>query len=271
MSKLFISYRRSDTEQIAGRIVERLSKRFGKGSVFLDMDSIPVGDDYREHLKSSMRQCQVLLALIGEKWLEKSSLGGSRILNPSDPVRIEIESAFENQIPIIPVLIGRANMPEDNNLPSSFGNFPYLNAANIDPGRDFNIHMDRLIEELERILWAEIRYEQIQEKVKKIESANKIKIIEINNDAAYKKDDKEFLSLMWQMAAEDQKREVLMDELVEVDKKETSSERKIPNVYKYREKIFLDLENLNRQKKSLDDKRKEIQKRSDTKIIWNKK
>ncbi|MCP4630391.1 MAG: TIR domain-containing protein [bacterium] len=94
MSKFFISYRRSDTEQIAGRIVERLSKRFGVGSIFFDMDSIPVGDDYRKHLNRSMRQCQVLLALIGEKWLEKGTLGEPRILNARDPVRIEIESAF---------------------------------------------------------------------------------------------------------------------------------------------------------------------------------
>ena len=266
MPNIFISYRRSDTEQIAGRIVERLSKHFGEGSIFFDLDSIPVGVDYREHLNDTMRRCQVLLALIGEKWLVKSTLGEPRILNPMDPVRIEIDSAFENRTAVIPVLIGRAFMPEEHSLPSSFENFAYLNAARIDPGRDFNVHMDRLVRELNLILWADIRYEQIQEELKKIEMASKLKLSGLKNDASLKENDRKFLVLMWQLAAIDQKRKVLMDELLKVDEKESSSEKKISNVHKLRENIFQNLDFLNSSYNSLDAKRKEIQKGSEIKI-----
>jgi hypothetical protein len=277
MPKLFMSYRRRDTQQIAGRIVERLSERFGVYSIFFDIDSIPVGDDYREHINESMRQCHVLLALIGENWLENSPLGQPRIMNTRDPVRIEIESAFENRVPVIPVVIGRANMPEDHDLPSSFENFSYLNAARIDPARDFTIHMDRLIIELDRILWPVICYDHIQEKLKKIDDANNIKLSEIKNDASMRSVDREFLSLMWQIAAIDNKRQVLMDALIEVDKKTAAATTKFEADYftgnttavsNLIEKIFADLEDFNHRKDLLDNNRKEIQKPSVHKSIW---
>ena len=70
MTKLFISYRREDTEALTGRIYDRLVTHFGKESVFIDIDTIPAGVDFVEHLAKAVSQCDILLAMIGEQWLD---------------------------------------------------------------------------------------------------------------------------------------------------------------------------------------------------------
>ena len=150
MSKIFISYRRSDTTAIAGRIVEHLKNHFGSEAVFLDTDSIPHGADFRAYLNQAIRGCDVVLALIGDRWLELDSQGIQRLDNPEDVVRIELEEALELPISLIPVLIGGAVFPRANQLPSSLEKLSYLHAANLDIGRDFEIHMKRLISSISK-------------------------------------------------------------------------------------------------------------------------
>src|SRR5262245_58015234 len=106
MAKVFISYRRSDTRKIVGRIYDKLIDRFGPSSVFWDRtpDSIAAGDDFARRLNEGVRQSRVVLALIGDEWLEKG-LFGLRLSNQDDHLRKEIEVALENDITIIPVMI----------------------------------------------------------------------------------------------------------------------------------------------------------------------
>src|SRR5947209_12396451 len=122
MPKIFISYRREDSEHIAGRIYDRLEPCFGRDNVFLDIDTIPFGVDFREHLDQAVGRCDVLLAVIGERWLEVRFKDGPkegqrRLDDPTDFVRIEIESALARGIPVIPVLVGTARMPDYLELP----------------------------------------------------------------------------------------------------------------------------------------------------------
>jgi hypothetical protein len=147
MTQIFLSYRRSDTEQIAGRIFDRLSKQF---DVCFDVDTIPAGADFRRHIEAAAEQSDAFLALIGMNWLEKDLMGHPRILHPNDWVRIEIETAIKCKKPLIPVLIGRATMPSAHELPGSLKDFPYLSAAQVDVAKDFHIHMSRLIALIER-------------------------------------------------------------------------------------------------------------------------
>src|SRR5215212_9966245 len=49
MAHIIISYRRADSDAIAGRIRDKLATHFGEDSVFMDIDSIPFGIDFREH------------------------------------------------------------------------------------------------------------------------------------------------------------------------------------------------------------------------------
>ncbi len=92
---IFVSYRRTDSAHVAGRIYDRLVGGFSKASIFKDVDSIPLGLDFKEYLDEKVSECSVLLALIGDRWLEaRDSTGRRRLDDPSDFVRIEIEFCF---------------------------------------------------------------------------------------------------------------------------------------------------------------------------------
>src|SRR5947209_6983867 len=107
MPKIFISYRREDSTLFTGRIHDRLAPHFGRDCVFMDMDAIPFGVDFRKHLTDAVAGCDVLLAIIGDKWLTVSQNGQRRLDDPRDFVRIEIETALMRGIPVIPVLLDR--------------------------------------------------------------------------------------------------------------------------------------------------------------------
>lgn len=145
MTKVFLCYRRDDTAGIAGRMFDRLSTSLGKEAIFWDMDTIPFGADFRTHISKSLAQCDVLLALMGERWLESQTDGARRIDDPNDYVRIEIEVALSLSIKVIPVLIGRTSMPIEQSLPTTLADLAYRNAATVDPGRGFHADLDKLL------------------------------------------------------------------------------------------------------------------------------
>jgi formylglycine-generating enzyme required for sulfatase activity len=146
--KIFVSYRRQDSAAIAGRIFDRLRAHFGEDAIFMDIDSIPCGADFRAHISSAVDQCGVLLAVIGRKWAGDSG-SDRRIDDPRDFVRIEIESGLNRNLPVIPILVDRATMPDEADLPPSLQGLVYRNAIDVDQGRDFHHHVDRLIRGIE--------------------------------------------------------------------------------------------------------------------------
>jgi formylglycine-generating enzyme required for sulfatase activity len=148
MSKIFLSYRRQDSAGVAGRIYDRLRAHFGDDAIFMDIDAIPIGVDFRQHITSALDQCGVLLAVIGRHWAGEVGAPG-RIDDPRDFVRIEIESALDRKLPVVPILIDRARMPAETDLPPSLAPLAYRNAIEVDQGRDFHHHVDRLIEGIE--------------------------------------------------------------------------------------------------------------------------
>jgi hypothetical protein len=152
MPTIVISYRRSDSSAISGRIYDRLAAHYGEHSVFMDVDSIPFGTDFRSHIHETLQRADVLIAIIGTKWLGAHADGRSRMQEKSDPVRVEIETAMERKLPILPVLVDGAKMPENTELPPEFGSFAYLNAAEVATGRDFRSHMERLIGAIDQII-----------------------------------------------------------------------------------------------------------------------
>jgi hypothetical protein len=148
--KLFISYRREDSAALAGRLFDRLRSHFGQGAVFMDVYSIPFGVDFRKEIEASVSKCDVLLAVIGDRWTTMSHNGKIRLSDPNDFVRIEIEAALRKDIPVIPVLAGSTPMPPEDELPGSLTSLVYRHACRIDLGPDFDIHVARLIESLEQ-------------------------------------------------------------------------------------------------------------------------
>ena len=144
--RIFLSYRRADSADVTGRIYDRLAEYFGEAAIFKDVDSIPPGIDFKEHLEKAVGKCKIFLVVIGDKWLEVSdSLNTNRLQDPRDFVRIEVEAALKRNILIIPLLVRGASMPEEEQLPPSLQKLVYRNAISIRPDPDFHRDMDRLI------------------------------------------------------------------------------------------------------------------------------
>ena len=152
MSKIIVSYRRSDSAAITGRIFDRLVDRYGEELVFMDIDRIPFGTDFRHHIQDALQGADILLAVIGPTWLGKTADGRTRIQDEADPVRVEIEAALKQGLTVIPVLVDNATMPGAADLPESIRDFAYINAAPIDVGRDFRQHMERLTRSIDGIV-----------------------------------------------------------------------------------------------------------------------
>ena len=145
MPTIAISYRRSDSAAIVGRIFDKLVATFGRESIFIDIDNIPLGTDFREYVASALDGCNVLLAVIGRDWAGQQADGSRRIDSDSDLVRIEIETALRRGITLVPVLIDRTPMPSASELPETIRDLVYRNALEVDFGIDFHGHIDRLI------------------------------------------------------------------------------------------------------------------------------
>lgn len=151
-NRIFISYRRSDSADVTGRIHDRLVKHFGEGNVFQDVEDIPLGMDFAENIQEVVGKCDAFLAIIGDEWIDAADKdGGRRLDNPADYVRLEIESALQRKIPLIPVLVQGAEMPAPDLLPDSIRNLARRNAIRVRPNPDFRPDMERLIEGLEKL------------------------------------------------------------------------------------------------------------------------
>jgi hypothetical protein len=146
---VFVSYRREDSREITGRICDRLNNEFGKQAIFRDVDSIPAGVDFREHISKSIDQCSMLVAIIGDKWLDAKNKKGERRLDlPRDHLRVEIETALNKGIPVIPVLVKNGAMPDEDELPEGLKPLAYRNAIPIPEEPFFHNGVDLLIKEM---------------------------------------------------------------------------------------------------------------------------
>jgi hypothetical protein len=142
--KIFISYRRDDSADVTGRIYDRLVDKFGERYVFKDVDSIPLGVDFRKHLHKQVAECDIVLAIIGDRWA--SGAGTIRRLDDEkDFVRIELEAALQRDIPVVPVLVRGGEIPAESELPASLAALAYRNGIPVRPDPDFRRDVDRLI------------------------------------------------------------------------------------------------------------------------------
>jgi hypothetical protein len=117
-NKIFVSYRREDSAGNALGISQYLEREFGRKNVFIDID-LRAGAKFPVVLEQRLKECGVVLVLIGPHWLEARDAEGNRRLdNPDDWVRLEISSALKREITVIPVLLGGATLPPKVALPA---------------------------------------------------------------------------------------------------------------------------------------------------------
>ncbi len=156
MPNVFICYRRDDSPYLVGDIYAHLVSRFGREAIFRDIDAIPPGVDYRQQILAWVQACDVVLVIIGDRWLRAEYIDGPkkgqhRLQDPNDDVRLEIETALARQKSVIPVLANGASMPEreDENVPLSLRALPCRNAVVVRPDPDLQADLCRLTQAIE--------------------------------------------------------------------------------------------------------------------------
>ena len=136
MGGIFISYRRGDSEGQARALSTELANYVGEGGVFMDVDSVALGRDFRQILHESLESCDTVLALIGPNWLDiRDASGRRRLDDPADIVRQEIATALKRNIPVAPVLLQGASMPPEQRLPDDLKDLAFRNGFELSADR----------------------------------------------------------------------------------------------------------------------------------------
>jgi hypothetical protein len=118
--KVFLSYRRDDSPGHAGRLYDYLVSKFGAQKTFMDVDAIRPGADFERHLRFVLDNVDVFIVVIGPHWMApEHPEGPTRLNDPDDFVRLEIERALERKAFIVPVLVYGGAMPAPQSLPDS--------------------------------------------------------------------------------------------------------------------------------------------------------
>jgi TIR domain len=146
-----ISYRRDDAGAHAGRLYDRLTQRFGFDRVFMDVDAILPGEDFVQTLRGRIDKAAAWLVVIGPNWAHsKNSRGERRLDDPDDFVRIEVATALERDIRVIPALVEGAAMPRSEELPPEIQALVRRTAIALDHS-SFHQDVDQLIYALESL------------------------------------------------------------------------------------------------------------------------
>ncbi len=148
-SRIFISYRREDSIAYAGRLYDHLSAHFAAERVFMDIGQIEAGDDFVNVLDREIEASDVVIALIGPRWLSASNENGRRLDQPDDFVSHELAAALEQGKRLIPVLVGGVTMPDAKELPPALAELARRQAHVLDDKR-FKFELDALIRSIER-------------------------------------------------------------------------------------------------------------------------
>lgn len=129
--RIFISYRRADTEGYAGRLEDALGQFFGRRRVVRDIGSIDPGQDFRQKSEEMAAGASALIVLIGPRWLEPASGGVPRLHEPGDLVAAEIRAGLAGGQAIVPVLVQGAVMPREDELPEALRPLARRNAVSV--------------------------------------------------------------------------------------------------------------------------------------------
>ena len=130
--RIFLSYRRSDTQGYAGRLSDSLEAYFGENKVFRDVEDIKGGAEFAKDIKTQISSADAIIILIGPSWLSTTDNDGNRrIDDPNDWVAKEIIMAIEQGVRVFPVLIEGTPFPRKSELPEKLSPILNYNAITI--------------------------------------------------------------------------------------------------------------------------------------------
>ena len=118
----------------------------------MDIDSVPLGIDFVEHVSDQIGKCRAVIVMIGKRWHTiKDKKRRRRLDNEDDLVRAEIRAALQQKIPVIPVLVQGAEMPSSDDLPENIRPLARRNGIELSATR-WRTDVERLIKELDRVM-----------------------------------------------------------------------------------------------------------------------
>lgn len=149
--KIFINYRRADNPDFVERIRDWFAWKYGRDSVFMDFDTIPPFTPFADFIREQVRECDVLVTIIGPEWLR---LLRDRVeqQDEEDYVQLEIRLAIEEGKPIAPICIKKAPIPRARDLPADLRPMLDYNMAGLDSGKHFLDNIEMLMDSLEQEL-----------------------------------------------------------------------------------------------------------------------
>lgn len=150
-SGIFISYRRQDSQMAAGRLADYIKEAFGSASIFRDVETIDPGVDFVDALDRALRECVVMLVVIGPQWIGITDKNGQRRLdNPHDWTRVEVATALQRNIRVIPVVLDGTTMPDEPELPDDLKPLARRQAQDLSDKR-WHSDIEHLVDTMARI------------------------------------------------------------------------------------------------------------------------
>nr|WP_171058051.1 toll/interleukin-1 receptor domain-containing protein [Modestobacter altitudinis] len=129
---VFVSYRRSDVPATVATVRAILVSQFGDGVVFVDTEAIGPGEEFPTRLRDELTRAAFTLVMIGPRWNDFDAQGNTRLSNPLDWVRVEVEAALrDHDSTVIPILVDGAEMPLREPLPESMMALTERNAVRL--------------------------------------------------------------------------------------------------------------------------------------------
>jgi len=146
--KVFLSYRRADSLVTAGRMAQFLDDVRAIEEVFLDIDSIGVGENFEQKIRDTLTKASHVFVLMGSEWHGPAGNSGrARIFDADDMVSQELRIALRSKVIIVPILVDDARMPRATELPDELRELPKITAFALRTTH-FEEDMDNLLDVL---------------------------------------------------------------------------------------------------------------------------
>jgi TIR domain len=147
--KIFVSYRREDSQHVVSKLCDRLDDAFGPQNVFFDERSVGTGGDFLGQVGGSIYMSDAILVVIGRNWATiRDAKGRLRLSDPDDPVRWEVGLALASRRVLIPLLVDQARMPAKGDLPRELRDITTRSGVRLETGAGFDASVDDLIQRL---------------------------------------------------------------------------------------------------------------------------
>ena len=169
--RIFLSYRQEDCALHAKNLAEDLRELLN-ADVFRDIDNIPLGVPFPKYIDQEINKCDAVIVMIGDDWLSMTDQEGKpRLEDPLDWVHIEIISALQREVPVIPVLVEGSKMPRPEELPEPIRDLAYRNGAEI-RANTWREDVERLATAIPTPEWKRVEAQQATPKQAKKERAS---------------------------------------------------------------------------------------------------